>query len=149
MRDFTRAELLALTPERYLAGGYHDAAGQIRRELRGEYATAAATQLLTAQVSAHEFSLTIEAILQVLPLHDEPAADQRLAAALEEALLVVARAIQQDNNEDLVDWLIICATAVTDRADLAAFLTHVQVVSRQYSILAALQLPDSPSSSLH
>ena len=97
-----------------------------------------------AELSPQELSLTVEAIIQVLPLQDEPSPALRLAGALEEALQVVSRAIQQDNNEGMVEWLIDCASAVRTGDDLDGFLQHIQVVNRQYALVAALQPSPSP-----
>ena len=144
MRDYTSNELLALTPDRYLAHGYLDGNGALRPEIIGEYATAACTQLLAAECSPQELSLTVEAIVQVLPLQDQPTVPLRLADALEEALLVVSRAIQQGNNEGMVEWLIGCASAVQTEDDLQGFLQHMQVVNRQYALVAALLPSPSP-----
>ncbi len=51
----TRAELLTLTPQRYLAGGYRDAKGLARPELTSVWAMAAVEQLRAAGVSASAF----------------------------------------------------------------------------------------------
>ncbi len=147
LHDYSRSDLLALTPEHYLADGYRNAAGTIRPELTGEYATAAATQLLDAEASPQEVSLTAEAIRQILPLHMASSRD-RLVASLEEALALVARTLQKGNNEGLVNWLIGCAAAVGRQADLDAFLVHLQAVERQYAIVAALQPLERPSLSV-
>ena len=143
LRDYTHAEMLALTPEHYLADGYCDASGKLRPEMTGEYATAAAMQLMAAGASPQEVSLTAEAIRQILPMHMSSSRN-RLVAALEEGLMLVARTLQQGNNEGLVYWLSGCAAAVGRQADLDGFLAHFQAVERQYAVLAALQPPDSP-----
>ena len=146
LQDYSRADLLALTPDRYLADGYCDVSGAVRPELTGEYATAAATQLRRAEASPQEVSLTAEAVRQLLPLHMASSQD-RLVAALEEALTLVARTLQQGNNEGLVNWLSGCAAAVRRQADIDGFLAHLQAVERQYAILAALQPPEQLLSS--
>jgi hypothetical protein len=147
MRDYTREELLQLTPEIYLAAGYVDAAGALRPEFLTDFATAAANQLVLAELSPQELALTYEGIRQILPQHDgDPAA--RLHAATEEALAVVARAIQQPNNEGMVDWLSKCASIVETAAELDGFMAHLQAVMRLYGLLAA-SLPDSSSSTAH
>jgi len=45
LREYTRKELLALTPAKYLAKGFVDAKGNLRFELQNSCATAAGTQL--------------------------------------------------------------------------------------------------------
>ena len=48
--DYDRKTLLALTPEKYLSGGYRDEHGKPRPELRALFATAASTQLEAAGI---------------------------------------------------------------------------------------------------
>ena len=146
MREYTREELMGLTAERYLAEGFLDAAGEVRPELLGDYATAAATQLLAAELSPQELAFTVEAIRLLLPQHEDEAPADRLHASLEEALLTVARAIQQPNNGGMVHWLSECAAAVGTPAELDGFMEHLQAVMRLYALVAASQ-PDSSSSS--
>ena len=147
MGTTTRDELLRLTPEIYLANGYLDADGALRRELKGEIATAAGVQLLRADLSPQEFSLTVEAIRQLLPLHDEPTVPERLHATLEEAVVVVARVIQQPNNRGLLEWISACAVPVTTEAEVRAFMEHLEAANRQYALLVATLPPDTSISS--
>ncbi len=137
MASFTRAELLALTPARYLADGYTTAEGAPRPQLMSEYATAASTRFLAAQLSPQELSLTAEAIRQVLPLHTGTTA-ARMHETLAEALAVVANAIRQPSNPALVDWLGQCTGVIRTPADLDAFLQHLLATERQYAMIAAL-----------
>ena len=137
MASFTRAELLALTPARYLADGYTTAEGAPRPGLKSEYATAASTRFLAAQLSPQELSLTAEAIRQVLPLHTGTTAT-RMHETLAEALAVIANAIRQPNNPALADWLGQCTGAIRTPADLDAFLQHLLATERQYAMIAAL-----------
>jgi hypothetical protein len=141
MRAYTRDELLQLTPAVYLAEGYVDAEGAVRPELQSSYATAAATQLLAAELSPQELALTVEGVLQILPL-TEGSAEDRLHAALQESLLIVARAIRQANNGGLVNWLNECMIAVKSEADLDGFIAHIQAVRRLYALMVQ-SLPDS------
>jgi hypothetical protein len=144
MASYTRDDLLALTPERYLAEGYVDPAGSARRELATVFATAASTQFLAGEVAPQELSLTAEAVRQILPLHDG-APSARAQAAAQEALALVANAIQQRNNEVLARWLQQCARAVRTEADLMAFLSHLLATERQYGPIAELSaLPALP-----
>jgi hypothetical protein len=138
MRDLTRDELLELTPDKYLSEGYLDEHGRARAEVRGEWATAAAQQLLAAQVSPQEVGFTVEAIKQLLPLHDEADPQDRLFATIEEATQVVARMIDQPLNEPFRQWLYACAGQVADAAEIDAFLQHIEAVNRQYGAIAAL-----------
>jgi hypothetical protein len=148
MGTTTRDLMLRLTPEVYLARGYLDASGSLRRLLKGEVATAAAMQLMQAELSPQEFGLTVEGLRQLLPLHDEPTAPERLHATLQEAVEVVARIIQQPNNGGLVQWISACATAVTNEAELRGFMEHLDAVNRHYAVLVASSPPDpSPGSS--
>src|SRR5207244_10125624 len=110
MKEYTRDELLALTPARYLADGFVDG-GKPRPELQSTYATAAAQQLLAADRSPQEFAFTYEALKQSLPLHDGPA-PQRIRATLDEALETVRGMIRQPNNPGLTKWLNECAALV-------------------------------------
>ena len=102
------------------------------------------TQLAEAELSPQELGFTLEATRLLLPQHDEADPGERLHAAVEEALLTVARAIQQANNEGLLQWLSACTGHVRTEADIAAFLGHMEAVNRQYSLLASL-LPSQPS----
>ncbi len=138
MRAFTRQQYLALRPETYLADGYLAPDGTPHAALLSDYATAAATQLLAAETSPQELALTFEGIRQLLPLQEGPA-PERLLAAIDEALMVVARAIQQENNPGLTEWLAACAAAVTSQADLDAFMAHAQATMRLYGVLVATQ----------
>lgn len=155
MPSLTRDDLLALTADRYCAGGYTGADGALRREFRAEYATAACTQFLAAELSPQELALTAEAVRQVLPLHDGPPGERANGAA-DEALSVVAHAIRQSNNEVLARWLKQCAVAVRTEADLQGFLAHLLATERQYALVAPLSqqalsqpasLPPDPAAS--
>jgi hypothetical protein len=137
MRNYTRGELLALTPDRYLASGYLDDNGQPRRELVTDYATAAATQLLAAELPAQELTFTYEALRFVLPNHDGPPRE-RARAALAEALETVTRMTRQTKNEGLVRWLDSCVAGIRQPADIDALLQHVQAVLRLYTLIAAI-----------
>jgi hypothetical protein len=141
MRNYTRDELLALTPEHYLAGGYLDDNGQPQRELATDYATAAATQLLTAELPAQELAFTYEALRFVLPNHDGPPGEQA-RAAVTEALETVTRMTRQTNNEGLVRWLDTCVAAIRRPADIDALLLHIQAVLRLYTAIAAIPEAD-------
>lgn len=148
MREYTRDELLQLTPERYLQGGFLDQAGRPRGELQSDWATAAATQLLAAELAPQEFAFTVEALRMALSLHEgdgEPPLE-RAVAALDEALAVVGRMIRQPNNEGLEEWLEACVAEVSRPEDIPALMEHVQAVQRQHAMFAAFA-PDSPSSS--
>ncbi|HEX5328066.1 MAG TPA: hypothetical protein VFW75_15475 [Acetobacteraceae bacterium] len=145
MREMSREELLALTPDRYLSMGFLDRSGQPRPELLTETATAAATQLRAAELAPQEFAYTLEALRQLLPLQDGTPRE-RITTALEEALATVGRMIRQPNNEGLVKWARDCAAQVTRTEDVDALLAHMQAVLRQYSVLATLPLPASSPS---
>ena len=138
MREYTRAQLLELTPALYLEDGFVDRAGKPRPELQTGYATAAGIQLLVAQLSPQELAFTLEALRQCLPLHKGPV-PQRVQAAIAEALDTVRGIIRQPNNPGLQKWINECATAVKQPADLEAFLLHFRAVLRQYSVIAASQ----------
>jgi hypothetical protein len=140
MRALNRAELLELTPRVYLAAGYLGGDGKLIPQFRSEYATAASTQLLEAELSPQELAFTVEGLRQILPMHKGPV-QERLTAALDECLHVVARAIRQENNKGLVEWLSQCASAVETDAELAAFMAHIEAVMRLYSLLVMGQ-PD-------
>ena len=151
MREFTREQWLEFGPEIYLADGYLDDGGHLRGDFLGDYVTAATTRLLAAEVSPQEVAFVFEALRLLLPEYEGPAR-QRLVGALTEAFQVVARAIRQNNNEGLVQWLNVCASRVTTEADLEAFLAHLQAVIRRYYLVASM-VPepggsDSPASSL-
>lgn len=146
MQDFTRAELLRRTPAVYLAEGWSDASGQTRPELRGTDATTAAAQLVAAEVPPQELGFTIAAINLLLPEQEGTDPQDNLLSAIDEALETVARAIQQSNNEGLVEWLSACAALVHSEREIEAFATHLKAVNRQYAVLVSM-LPDTPSSS--
>lgn len=141
LRAFSRAELLALTPDRYLAGGFGDAEG-----LGGDFATAAATQLLDGEVAPQELAFTAAALDEAVGLHDgDPR--ERAEDAVQEALDVVRRLIRQPNNERLAQWLEDCAERVSEPGDIPALLAHVDAVLKQYTVVAAFSSPEPPSSS--
>jgi hypothetical protein len=136
IRDYTRAELLALTPGKYLANGFVDKKGKPVPELQNTYATAASTQLLAGDLSPQELAFTYEALKQTLSLH-EGAPDKKAKAALDEALETVRGMIKQPNNPGLTKWINQCATFVKSPADIEAFLAHVLAVLRLYSVMVA------------
>src|SRR5262245_4991492 len=125
MKETSREEFLALTPARYLANGFVDQGGKPRPELQNLWATAAAPQLLAADLAPQELGLMYEALRQTLKLHAEGPAPQRLRAALDEALEIVRGYIGQPNNPGLVKWLNECAAMVKTPADLDAFMLHL------------------------
>lgn len=138
IRDYTREEMLELTPSRYLAGGYLDINGKPLWGLETTFATAVATQFLDAELSPQELSFTYEALKQTLELHaGAPAA--RLRAATDEALDVVRGMIRQPNNLRLTKWIHECIAAVKSASDHEAFLVHFMAVLRQYSVVVALR----------
>ncbi len=136
----TDADLLALTPEHYLARGYQargyqDPSGAPWPELRGAYVTAATIQLRQGELSPQELGLTTDAIVQIGQL----APDATLNATITEALALVARAIRQANNAALVHWLHTCADKVRTAQDRRAFLAHLQAVNRRYALVVSLR----------
>ena len=133
-----RSELLALTPLRYLGDGFRDETGQLRPELQGVFATAAATQLEEAEASPQELAATLEAFRQALPLH-RAKPRKRFSAAVAEALETVAIMYSKPNNRGIVTWLELCATAVRTEDDIAAFVEHFTAVVRQYGVIIALK----------
>ena len=145
MREFTRDELLALTPEIYLADGFVDGAGHPRPDLFADYASAAVAQLVTAEVAPQELAMTVEGLRQLVTLQEgDPV--QRLDDAIDEVLGLMARILQQPNNKGLVAWISACADMVETQADLDAFLAHGQAVARQYALLLSLPQPGSQPS---
>ncbi len=143
MREMSREDMLALTPDRYLAAGWIDPSGRPRPELLTDDAVAAATQLQQGEVSPQELAYLLEALRQIMPLHDG-APRQRIASALEEALETVGRMIRQQNNEGLVRWALACAMTVRQTEDIDAMLRHMEAVLRHYAVLATLP-PSEPS----
>jgi len=143
MSTTTREELLRLTPEVYLADGYLAPDGTLRRTLTGEAASAAATQLLAAELSPQELGLTVEAIRELLAVHGEPTPAERLQATLEEVVALVARIIQQPNNPGLWGWISACAAPVGTAEELEAFLAHLTAVNRLYTLLVVAQPPEA------
>lgn len=135
--DYDRKTLLALTPEKYLSGGFRDENGKPRAELRALFATAASTQLEQAEASPQEVGATFEALKMVLPLHEGPASE-RAARACEEALLTVASMHDQDTNPGVAAWLTACAAAVKSEDDIPVLLDHVQAVVRQYALIITM-----------
>lgn len=140
LRAYSRKDLLALTPDRYLAGGFDDADA-----LAGEFASAAAAQLLEGEVAPQELAFTAAAFDETLEMHDGTPREQA-EAAINEALEVVARLIRQPNNERLAQWLEDCAAHVTKPGDLAALQAHLDAVLKQYTVVASFS-PEEPSSS--
>src|SRR5260221_6951450 len=134
IRDYSRAELLDLTPANYLANGFADGKGKPLPELQNTYATAAAMQLLAAELSPQELAFSYEALKHALPLHDRPA-PEKARAALDEALETVRGMIKQPNNPGLTKWINQCATSVKSPADLEALLAHMLAVLRLYSVM--------------
>ncbi len=140
MRAYSREELLALTPARYLADGFVEASGKPRPELQSGYATAAATQLRAADLAPQELQFTYEALRQSLALQ-EGSPQERIQAAVEEALETVRGMIQQPNNPGLVKWIKECAAMVKTQPDLDAFLAHILAVLKLYTVLVAARMP--------
>ena len=147
VRSYSKAELLALTPDRYLADGFCDASGTPLPGLLTEYATAAANQLMQAELPPQELAFTVEAFRLALPLQDDVEPRARAQAALHEALGTIARMIQQPNNEGLIRWLERCADRVGSEDDLDAMEDHLDAVLRLYTVLVAFVSPDAPAPS--
>lgn len=146
IRSYTRAELLALTPDRYLADGFCDAAGDARPELLTEYATAAANQLMQGELSPDELTFTVEAFRLALPLQQgTPPAQAR--GAVDEALATITRMIRQPNNESLIRWLEQCVDHVRSADDLEALEDHLDAVLRLYAVVAVFEPSESSPSS--
>lgn len=143
MREYSRTELLELTPDRYLAAGYLDGAGAPRPELHSDFATASCTQLMVAEAAPQEVALTVEALGQLLPLCKGTPGARALDAA-DQALQTVAGAIRQNSNAGLSLWVRACAARVGSETDLAAFVAHLRAVERLYILMVAC-LPDAPA----
>ncbi len=141
MQGHTRDELLALTPARYLADGLTDPGGAPWPGLRDDWATAAATQLLDAELSPQEFGFMMEALRQTMPLHADQPAQAQAMVALQDALEIVRRMIRQPNNRGLVTWARDCAAQVRRPEDIPALLDHYKAVQRLYGLLASLPRP--------
>lgn len=135
--DYDRKTLLALTPEKYLSGGYRDENGKPRPELRALFATAASTQLEVAEASPDELGATLDALKMVLPLHQGPA-PTRAARAGEEAIMTVASLHAQDANPGVQAFMNACAAAVQSEDDIPVMVDHVQAVVRQYALMIAM-----------
>jgi hypothetical protein len=131
-----------------LADGYLDGDGVPREDFLADYVTAASMRLMAAEVSARELAFVVEAVRLLLPEYEGPPR-KRLIEALTEAFEVVARAIRRTNNERMVEWLNMCAAAVTTDAELRAFLTYAQAVMRRYAVVADMLPASSGSSSVH
>jgi hypothetical protein len=140
MRAYSREELLALTPARYLKEGFVDNKGKPKPELLTGYATAAATQLLAAEVAPQELAFTYEALRQTLPMQEGPP-PKRIRGAVEEALGIVRGMIQQPNNPGLTKWTNDATAMVKGPADIDAFMAHFLAVLRLYSVLVASRSP--------
>jgi hypothetical protein len=137
--DITPEQLLALTPQRYLAKGWLDANGQPLAPLSSGYALAACQQLLQAQVSPQEVGAVLSAFDILLPLYRDTA-HQRLPMVTEDALGSVRSTLGQTNHPGLLAWLEPCVLAVKTEADLAAFMAHLRAVTQQYAALIASRL---------
>jgi len=144
MKEYTRAELLALTPAKYLANGLLGPDGKPRRELRGEYATAASTQFKEAELAPQELAFTYEALRQLVQMQGVATGDA-FRDAVEDALGAVQGMIKQANNEGLANWLQESAAAIGGPADIDAFLAHMLAVLKQYAVIASFSPPSSPS----
>ncbi len=146
MPGYTRDELLALTPARYLADGYLDEAGHPRSGLTGDFATAATTRLLAADMPVQELAFTFEA-WRLLLQGQEGAPAGQARAALDEALATVVRMIRQPNNKGLVTWLGECVAAIRQPGDIDALLLHMRSVLRLATVIASLPEPEPDLSS--
>lgn len=136
--DLSRDELLAMTPQRYLAAGWRDGAGRVHAYLGGSCALAACAQLEEAQVSPQELGATLQAFEQVLPYYGADPAP-RLSMATQEVLELVAATLGQTTHPGLLAWLQPCILSVRDADDLRAFLLHLRSVVRQYAALMAMR----------
>lgn len=139
--DLDRDQLLARGPTDYLKDGFFDAAGQLKPELTGLDAFAVATQLEQGEASPEEVAATLAALRQTLPLQTgDPA--KRFRRAVQEALGLVERTLQIDNNNIVLEgWLRECRDYVKTDADIEAFLRHFLAVLLQYQGLIGVKLP--------
>jgi hypothetical protein len=135
---YSREELLALKPTQYLAGGFRDATGKPRHELRGLYATAAAVQLGAHQVVPQEMRVTYEAWKQALPDHEGPPRE-RARAALFEAFEIARAVMTRDNDPHLVNWLMECVEQVNAEEDIPVLLEHFLAATKQAAVFLALK----------
>ena len=140
-----QAILPKLTPDVYLSKGFHSASGEPRPELKGLFATAAATHLLRASASPQALRQVHEAMQQVLPRYDEPAGE-RVRLAVEEAIETASRAARQPVNPGIGGWLRGCARRVETEADIEALGDHVKAVLCQYGAIVAFLAANRPAS---
>src|SRR5258708_7205772 len=82
LNAITKEQFLEMKPASFLKDGFRDAANQPRAELASIWATAGATQM--EAVRPMELAAAIEALRQVLPLH-EGTPSERYLTACEEA----------------------------------------------------------------
>jgi hypothetical protein len=116
------ADLLSLSPARYLAGGFRDAEGAPRPELTGLWALAAMQQLRAAGVTAKVFEGGVTALKPVLLAQASSSLSAPEPLALRAALAEHPKAVRA-----LLGALIDGAQSV---ADLRPLLAHVgQVLS--------------------
>jgi len=120
----THAELLKLTPERYLAGGYRDERGRARAELTALWAMAAAEQLRASGVTAAAFDALVAATTHAA-LHSSGPLGEAIASA------PAPRAAQ--------DLVRSCAAAVKSDDDRQPFAQHLGATLRLLALAESSQ----------
>lgn len=134
IRPRNRDEMLAATPDRYLAEGWTDGAGRPWPEVRGAWASAAAQQWLAAKVAVQEVEITYEAFNQVLPYYPDAAA--RVADLAAESLALARGVMDQPNHPSFVAWMEACLLNVHHPRDGEAFMAHFKSALLQYALTA-------------
>jgi len=127
----TREQLLALTPSRYLAGGFRDERGVERAELTSLWALAAAEQLREAGVTPADFEVAAGVAASALsapPARPGTAPDEPLREALG------ACSASREAKAFLGELLY----AVKESADVPALAHHVGTVLRTLALKHAL-----------
>ena len=131
----TREQFEKMTPERVLAGGFRDASGKPREELKTIWATAGAMQL--ESVNPRELDVMVSAIEQVAPLHHEPMPEQ-YRNTIEEAAEVTYGILGAQVDPTLVEWLNRFTPAVRNEQDVNDLVTHLTAVARQHALFAGM-----------
>jgi hypothetical protein len=135
LRPRTREQMLAATPECYLAEGWSDSRGQPWPELRAEWASAVAQQWFAGQVAVQEVEITFEAFTQVSPYYGEQVA-ARITDLAAECLALARGVMGQPNNPAFVNWMDACLRHVHQPADGEAFMVHFKSALLQYALRA-------------
>lgn len=135
---YTRQDLLALSPQQYLAGGYFAGPGDAepRTELQGTWALASAERLNQARIPDQ---LLDQALADLQEAGDRLESAKTSFASHLPGLRALARKPAYAAHPVLADLLTRCLAAVQEPRDLAACTAHLDKINGLAALTSTLR----------